>query len=141
VPLLVEHFVQNLRITEGKDIHGFAPDAFASLLDYDYPGNVRELHNVVEHAFVLCPGGMMKMEHLPLKFQSLVSTTAQQNLDSRLAVFEREIILRALKENNWNRLAAAEALGIHKTTLFKKIHKLGIALPEEDGRAARRSKQ
>ena len=96
------------------------------LLACDYPGNVRELENIIEHAFVLCPGGIIKTEHLPQKLRPSI-----ENVEaiSSLADLEKKYITTVLRKNNWNRLASAKALGIHKTTLFRKIKKLGIRIP------------
>ncbi|MGD8685398.1 MAG: helix-turn-helix domain-containing protein, partial [Syntrophobacterales bacterium] len=104
------------------------------LMKYDYPGNVRELENIIEHAFVLCPGGMIQAHHLPDELQPKTSIPQSETLDL-LGEYEKELILNALRRNQWNRLQAAKELGIHKTTLFRKIRKLDIDLPATDGRS------
>ena len=103
-------------------------------MKYDYPGNVRELENIIEHAFVLCPGGMIQVHHLPDELQPRTSIPQSETLDL-LGEYEKELILNALRRNQWNRLQAAKELGIHKTTLFRKIRKLDIDLPDMDGRS------
>lgn len=94
---------------------------------HDWPGNVRELENVIEYSFIICGNGYIEMMHLPedLTATSMVSgdgkgiKTAHELVDTRA-------ILAALERNGNNRTAAAKELGIHKTTLFRKIKKLGI---------------
>ena len=134
IPLLVNHFVAKLSSLKGKEISGVTPEALAILMKYDYPGNVRELENIIEHAFVLSPGGMIQAQHLPGELQPRPSTAQRETLDL-LGEYEKELILDALRRNQWNRLRAAQELGIHKTTLFRKIRKLGIDLPDTDGRS------
>ena len=134
IPLLVNHFIAKFSALKGKEISGVTPEALAILMQHDYPGNVRELENIIEHAFVLCPGGMIQAHHLPDELQPRTSTPKRETLDL-LGEYEKELILNALRRNQWNRLQAAKDLGIHKTTLFRKIHKLGIDLPDTDGRS------
>ncbi|MEJ2429146.1 MAG: sigma 54-interacting transcriptional regulator [Deltaproteobacteria bacterium] len=134
IPLLANHFVAKLSSLKGKEISGVTPEALAILMKYDYPGNVRELENIIEHAFVLSPGGMIQAQHLPDELRPRPSTPQRETLDL-LGEYEKELILDALRRNQWNRLRAAQELGIHKTTLFRKIRKLGIDLPDTDGRS------
>ena len=70
IPLLVEHFITKFNRLRGKDIVGISDEVLARLLDYDYPGNVRELENIIEHAFILCRGGLIQMPHLPSFLQT-----------------------------------------------------------------------
>ena len=134
IPLLVNHFIARFSALKGKEISAVSPEALAILMKHDYPGNVRELENIIEHAFVLCPGGMIQAHHLPDELQPRTSTPQRETLDL-LGEYEKELILNALRRNQWNRLQAAKELGIHKTTLFRKIRKLGIDLPDTDGRS------
>jgi transcriptional regulator with PAS, ATPase and Fis domain len=136
VPLLVNHFIARFSTIKGKDIDGIAPEAMNILLRHDYPGNVRELENIIEHAFVLCPGGMILVCHLPeyLQFRDAPSGGGALGL---LRQYEKQLILGVLRRNGWNRSEAARELGIHKTTLFRKVRKLGIRLPDRDGRSKR----
>ncbi len=137
VPLLVEHFVRTLSVVQDKNIAGVSPEVLAILMAHDYPGNVRELKNVVEHGFVLSPGSMIRPEHLPPALKSATTSSGEGPSESSgsLEDLERHYILAALRHNDNNRLATARQLGIHKSTLFRKIRKLGIALPATDGRA------
>lgn len=135
VPLLVEHFIAHFSAVSDKDIVGVSPEVLAILMAHDYPGNVRELKNIIEHAIVLCPGTMIREEHLPRYMQGQVTDATRATQPGSLDDCERRLVLNALRENKWNRLATARQLGIHKTTLFRRIHKLGIQLPDEDGRS------
>lgn len=135
IPLLVQHFVKVFNAIQNKNITGVSPDVLGVLTAHDYPGNVRELQNIIEHAFVLLAQGRIELVHLP---GEIVPTSNEpppkQNLQDTVRALEVRTILDALERNNDNRLAAARDLGIHKSTLFRKAKSLGIALPEEDGR-------
>jgi len=139
VPLLVDHFVRTLSAIHDKKVVGVSLDALAILMAHDYPGNVRELKNVVEHGFVLCPGSLIKPEHLPAGLSTLTAPHGPSASSATLEQLERQYILAALRHNDDNRLATARQMGIHKSTLFRKIRKLGIQLPENDGRSKRHS--
>jgi transcriptional regulator with PAS, ATPase and Fis domain len=136
VPLLVEHFIAHFSAVSDKDIIGVSPEALAILMAHNYPGNVRELKNIIEHAVVLCPGAMIREEHLPQYLQGQATGPTKAKEPGSLDDCERRLVLSALRENDWNRLATARQLGIHKSTLFRRIRKLGIQLPDEDGRSA-----
>jgi PAS domain S-box-containing protein len=134
VPLLVDHFIDHFNRLKGKSIRDVSPDVMAALMHHDFPGNVRELENIIEHAFVLCKSGSIKMRHLPehMRAQGSPAELAEStNLDELEARFIRE----TLRRKGWNRTAAARELGMHKTTLWRKIKRLGIELPPLDGRS------
>ena len=136
IPLLVEHFISKFNRLQDKHILGASPEVMAILLEHDYPGNVRELENIVEHCFVLCPGRMIEPQHLPATLRD----EAQRELPSdrgemTLRSLEKMHIAEAIRRHGGNRKAAARALGIHPSTLFRKIKSLGIELPENDGRS------
>jgi transcriptional regulator with PAS, ATPase and Fis domain len=134
IPLLANHFIARFSVLKGKEISGVSEEALAILMKHEYPGNVRELENIIEHAFVLCPGGMIQTEHLPDELQPKPSPRKRETL-GLLSEYEKELIVNALRRNEWNRLKTAKELGIHKTTLFRKIRKLNIDLPAMDGRS------
>jgi PAS domain S-box-containing protein len=136
IPLLVEHFIERFNRLQGRTVAGVAPEVMALLLAHDYPGNVRELENLIEHAFVLCGEGRIESRHLPSEFLGVAAPAPSAAPDYRGSVQEAETqsIREALRRNRFNRLAAARDLGMHKSTLFRKIKALGIELPEEDGR-------
>jgi len=134
VPLLIDHFIARFNRLREKDVSGVAPEVLAVLMEHSYPGNVRELENILEHAFVLCPGGMIEPQHLPPRIRPAGAAAPEFRGARTLEEIEARFIRDALARNGWNRLATARELGIHKSTLFRKIKSLGIVLPEQDGR-------
>jgi PAS domain S-box-containing protein len=136
IPLLIEHFIGRFNKLRGKDIAGVSSGAAVALLGHDYPGNIRELENIVEYAFVVCPGGIIESCHLPENLrQPLPHPPEPADSSSALKQVEKRLIYDTLKRNHWNRLAAARELGIHKSTLFRKIKSMGLELPATDGRS------
>ena len=136
IPLLVEHFIARFNRLQDKAVSGVAPEVMAFLMAHDYPGNVRELENIVEHAFVLCGEGRIEPRHLPEEFVARVpAATPSKDMAAGVRAMEVQAIRQALERNGFNRLAAARELGLHKSTLFRKLKALGIALPERDGRS------
>jgi len=131
VPLLVDHFINRFSALHNKDIEAISHDAMNVLMSYDYPGNIRELENIIEHGCVLCPGGLIHVKHLPDSLRPALDSFVRAETFEEM---ERQFIIYMLKKNRWNRLAAACEMGIHKTTLFRKIKRLGIRLPDKDGR-------
>jgi len=136
IPMLVAHFITRLNRLRGRSVTGISQEALAILMSHDYPGNIRELENTIEHAFVLCPDGQIEPHCLPENLKTLVSRPAvNAKIEAALQSVEAQVILDALKRNKFNRLEAARDLGIHKTTLFRKIKMLGLDLPKVDGRS------
>jgi PAS domain S-box-containing protein len=138
IPFLTERFIKRMNRLRGRSVAGVSPETMRLLMAHDYPGNIRELENSVEHAFVLCSDGMIEPHHLPESFHTQVSSPADSNgtLNEALEDTEALTILNTLKRNNYNRLKAAHELGMHKSTLFRKIKKLKIKLPAIDGRSS-----
>ncbi len=134
LPLLVEHFVSKFNAMQAKHITGVSQRAMLVLMQHNYPGNVRELENAIEHAFVLCAGGVIEVYHLPPELHDGASTEASEEMgDVTLRDMEVLHITETLRRYGGNRDAAAEALGIHRATLFRKIKSLNIQLPDADG--------
>ncbi len=122
IPLLVEHFVDKLNILKGKDISGISDDALRALMEYEWPGNIRELENAVEHALILCHGGLIELRHLPEPLRRLgVVGTIGSGIRETLEEMGARAIREALARNNGRRTAAARDLGINKTTLWRKL--------------------
>ena len=136
VPLLAEHFLDRFNALRKKRLTGFSSRVMGALLTYRYPGNIRELENIVEHAFVLCPAGIILPEHLPAAVQG-GPPAAEGAVPSTLEESERAFLIRMLAQHGYNRLATAKSLGIHKTTLHRKMRRLGITTPGMDGRNGR----
>lgn len=132
IPLLVERFIARFNRLQGRAVQGVTPEAMGILMAHDYPGNVRELENILEHAFVLCAsretiGPRCLPEHIAARASSNPHPIA---INAAVQTVEAQVILEALRRNNGNRLAAARDLGMHKSTLFRKINALGIAFPK-----------
>jgi transcriptional regulator with PAS, ATPase and Fis domain len=127
IPLLAEHFVTRFARLKGKDIAGLAPEAMRILMTHAYPGNVRELENIIEHAFILCSAGLIHPDHLPEALRPADPDLASR--PSTLQGLEAHFIFEALRSHGWNRLATAKALGIHKTTLWRKMKQFGLRVP------------
>lgn len=142
IPLLVDQFVARFNRLQQKSVQGISSKALSLLMAHDWPGNIRELENVVERAFILCSDGDIGITHLPRELMA-PGAAADWDADIRSVhdILDAEAIHAALERNAFNRLAAARDLGIHKTTLFRRMKKLGIALPEQDGRASRKPLQ
>jgi transcriptional regulator with PAS, ATPase and Fis domain len=131
--LLTEHYLTHFNEQMGKTIEGFNEEALGALRRYSWPGNVRELVNVVERSVVLSKGAYITLAELPdaIRREDLARTEVSPcgpgaNLKSALALPERQIILDALAAHGWGRQETAKALGINRTTLYKKMKKYGI---------------
>jgi PAS domain S-box-containing protein len=122
IPLLVDHFVNRFNMLRGKDISGISEETMAVLMLHDFPGNVRELENIIEHAFILCKSGLIKTGHLPPSLQTVKIPLTLEGFT--LAEMESRLIYEALVRNNWKRQATASELGINKSTLWRKLKQL-----------------
>ena len=132
IPFLVEHFVQSFNEAQKKEIAGVTDDVLSRLMIHDWPGNIRELENIIERAFVLCSSKWIGVEHLPAMLTGVkLSEGEPQDMESLKHLAEEQTILNALKRNLYNRTAAAKELGIHKTTLYRKMKSLNISVPDE----------
>lgn len=139
IPLLVDHFIQRFNRVQGKVVSGITREAMGLLMAYDYPGNIRELENIIERAFVVCPSGSIGPRCLPESItggRTVPQSASGASLESAVQAAETQAILNALEQCGGNRNEAAMALGMHKTTFFRKIRALGIALPPKDGRTS-----
>jgi DNA-binding NtrC family response regulator len=129
--LLVDRFVSKFNRLQNKDVAGVSAETLGLLLDHDYPGNVRELENIVEHAFVLCRGGLIEPHHLPTSLQRDISRPPAARVGLNLRTLEAIHIADAIRRHGGNRTAAARELGINPSTLFRKIKSLGIDVSAE----------
>lgn len=147
IPLLVEHFLQEAGQTSGREVDGFDSEAIQAMQAYAWPGNIRQLENVVERAVLLARRSQLTIEDLPPELtgqpgssfgsgQSSVSGAAVSigdadgmTLREALEGPERQIILQTLRLHQWNRAATADALDINRTTLYKKMKRLGLDDP------------
>ena len=129
ITLLVNHFIKKLNLKTGKKILFVSEDVMRLLMSYDFPGNIRELENIVEHAFVMSREERMNVEHLPKEFRESFMTVAEDMPRAEANDFlraEEEAVRKALATNSGRRSAAAKALGIHPTTLWRKMKRFGL---------------
>ncbi len=141
IPLLVEQFIVRFNRLQRKSVPGITAEALSLLMAHDWPGNIRELENAVERAFILCQEGSIGIEHLPQELRTPGMAGVDSDMRSAHDILDAQAIRTALERNALNRLATAKELGIHKTTLYRKMKKLGIARPEQDGRSSHPSKK
>jgi len=138
IPLLVDNFIGRFNRLQGKDVAGVSQAALAALMNHDYPGNVRELENIVECAFVFCSGGLIELQHLPPAFRAQPAHgLASASQGHSLKAMERILVAEALERHQGNRTLASRELGINVSTLYRKIKSLGIDTPDGDGRSSK----
>ncbi len=132
IPLLVHHFITRCNAEKAKNIKGVTPDVLALLMNYDFPGNVRELENIIERAFIFCKDETIGIACLPsellassVRSQETGVTTGRTPLEAA----EIMAIRNALAQHAGHREKTAQSLGIHKTTLIRKMKRLGITYP------------
>jgi PAS domain S-box-containing protein len=129
IPLLCERIINQATQIRGTSVKGLSHEALAMLMSHDFPGNIRELENILEHAFILCTGGWILPEHLPEALQPVRKGAPQTSCGEIAEARQRAERLRieeALLRHSGSRKAAASELGIHKSTLYRKIKALGI---------------
>ncbi len=133
VPLLIDHFIKQFSAQQGKDIVGISNAALNILMRYDYPGNIRELENIIEYSFILCEGGFIQPQHLPDPFAAS-SGQAKKGMQEEkfqkgaqtLEDIEKMAIYMCLERNKWKRMATCRELGISKDTLRRKIDRFKL---------------
>lgn len=142
IPLLLNHFVQIFNKNKGRGLQGMSPETLECLTQYPWPGNIRELENLVERMSILKGQGILNPEDLPLKYRSLKQNTheigvidiPEDGMDFNSAVdsYENALIIKALEKTGWNRNQAAALLRLNRTTLVEKIKKKGLAPKESE---------
>ncbi len=125
IPVLVDHFIKKVSHKIRKPIAGLSAEALTLLGHYPFPGNVRELENAIEHAFVMCQGEEIQVEHLPHHIIALPAVTEDLLANSR--VTEKQLIAESLRRNMGNRNGTARELNMHRTTLWRKMKGYGIS--------------
>ncbi len=137
IPLLARHFLKQVCEESGRKTRDFNDEALAALQRYNWPGNVRELHNVVERAVLLGKHETIGVQDLPPHLHFAVAVpvgvSGGANLKVALQAPERQVIMEMLDRHQWNRNATADALGINRTTLYKKMKRLGLDDRRGDG--------
>lgn len=140
IPLLVHHFMEQFNKQKGRKLSGFTPEAMECLNAYAWPGNIRELENLIERLSILKGQGLVDVNDLPAKYRTVSATSAieaavqeipDDGMDFNTAVdhFENNLILKALERTGWNRNQAAILLRLNRTTLVEKIKKKGLRPP------------
>jgi PAS domain S-box-containing protein len=138
LPLLIDEFIERFNRRKGKHVQQVSPEALSLLMAHDYPGNIRELENIIEHGFVMCRGETILPEHLPPELApNFRSHQVDTSREIGLKDLEARYIWETLRRHDWNRLATAKALGMSKSTFFRKVKALEIELPDMDGRHSR----
>jgi len=133
IPLLLDHFIERINLKQSKQIKKVSSSALKTLFDYDFPGNVRELENIIEHATILTKGIEIQSRHLPSYLApkhepSPTAASLPKGEDmSVLDNVERDLIVRALERHRGRTAAAAKELGVHRSTLWRKIKRYGIS--------------
>jgi PAS domain S-box-containing protein len=138
LPLLTDQFIRHFNRVQHRAVPGISPEAMSLFTIHHWPGNIRELRNCIERAFVLCGDGRIDITHLP---EELTVAGAHKSSGSQASLhdhLDRQAIQAALERTGFSRLAAARELGIHKTTLFRRMKRLGMPLPSRDGRSGRK---
>ena len=134
IPILAAHFLRGFCEEYGKKQKEFSAPSIDVLLSYPWPGNVRELKNLVERLVIICPSPRIEPHHLPPELFRGASKSPQkpyESLQEARSAYEREFVLRKLEENRWNMTKAAQALGLERSHLYRKMRTLGIAPARE----------
>ena len=121
IPLLVDHLVTKFNRLQEKEITGVSRAVMARLMEHNYPGNVRELENILEQAFVLCREGQIEVQHLPIELRPPASATTAEAAPTDMRSAQRQMIEAALARNGGNRRQAARELGINPSTLYRRL--------------------
>lgn len=127
IPLLIDHFISRFNRLKRRNIIGVSDEGLSILMRYEFPGNIRELENIIEYAYILCRADMIHLQHLPDYFQPK-SLTEERELTTGLTLqtIQKRAIEQALIRNNWKKLATARELNIDKGTLRRMIQRFGI---------------
>jgi len=139
IPLLTNHLIAKFNHIQNKNIAGVTEEVMARMMEHNYPGNVRELENIIEQAFVLCRSGLIELHHLPPELRPTGPTLISEGSASlTLKSMERVLISETLHKHKGNRTRAAQSLGVNGSTLYRKIKSLNIKTWHKDGRSQKK---
>jgi PAS domain S-box-containing protein len=132
IPLLISHILKRLCATRDVRVDKISENAMEVLLNHDYPGNIREVENIIEHALIICQGNIIERKHLPLALQkkdalTMLSEQEKVDLNKEVGSSEQNMIKEMLYKYNWNRSKTAQALNVNRTTLWRKMKKHNIS--------------
>ena len=128
IPLLINHFIEKFNKRMSKTIEDVSKDVLNILMKYDYPGNVRELENIIEHACVMCQTARIRTIHLPPELVPKKENLEFEEQESRppLQSFEKQLIKETIEKHNGNKILTAKELGLHRSTLWRKMKKYDL---------------
>lgn len=127
IPLLTECFLETLNVEIGKNVRGVTSDTMQILMDYTWPGNVKELENSIQHAFLLAKGEKVERELLPSRILDEVLKEKNEGITS-FEENEKRFLMKILQENNWNKLKVAKQLNVSRSTLYSKLNKYNLTV-------------
>ncbi|MDX1411457.1 MAG: sigma 54-interacting transcriptional regulator, partial [Nitrospirales bacterium] len=127
LPLLINHFIEKFNRVMAKEVRQVTSDCLAALERYGFPGNIRELQNIIEHAFVCCESHVIQFDHLPPDIQRHGGSASMSNSLESLEEIEGEAIQQVLQKTGWRFNEASKRLGVSRSTLWRKIKLLGIS--------------
>jgi transcriptional regulator with PAS, ATPase and Fis domain len=132
IPLLIDHILKRLSAVKGIQVNKISEDAMEALLNYDYPGSIRELENVLEHALTICQEEVIERRHLPLSLQKGISPKGPpeepvEDQEAFSQYSEKYRIMEMLKRHNWHRGKTAQELNMDRTTLWRKMKKYELS--------------
>jgi transcriptional regulator with PAS, ATPase and Fis domain len=127
IPILTKHFIDQYSKRDNKYIHGVTNKVMEAFLDYNWPGNIRELRNIIEYALVLCPGELVGTKHLPPSIVLPAPEKTKRPDKTTYADIEKNELIEALQQTLNNKSEAAKILGISRVTVWKRIKKYGLS--------------
>jgi len=130
IPYLVDHFIDRFNSRLGKKIIGVSPEYMDTIMRYDFPGNIRELENIIEYGFVVCRGSIIQKDHLPAELLSPAEVDKADPESESTPITDiidaESQIRQALKQSGGNISKAAKVLGVHRTTIWRRLHRFNI---------------
>lgn len=127
IPLLVNHFIGKFNSLMSRSIAAADDEVMQIFMEYAFPGNIRELENIIEHAFVMCRGTTLQVRHLPANLQRTPHSPSPPATPTFLRNVERQAIIDALHRHGGNKLETAKELNLHRTSLWRKMRKYGLS--------------